>query len=169
MKKKVAIKKVIPFDFVLEQLEPLDVHTKPMFGCTAIYEGHRLLLILRDRPDYPEANGVWLATSIEHHESLRPEFPSMTDLTILGKPPTHWQVLPATSEDFEESALRACELCLARDPRIGKIPKTRKTSKNTKASPSRTKSGSTKTKSGAAKTKAKTKPKTTTRKKLKKR
>jgi hypothetical protein len=36
---------------------------------------------------------------------------------------TGWQVLPADAPDFEEGALRACELVVARDPRIGKVPK----------------------------------------------
>jgi hypothetical protein len=38
---------------------------------------------------------------------------------------THWQVLPADAPDFEEAALRACELVVARDTRIGKVPKSR--------------------------------------------
>jgi hypothetical protein len=36
---------------------------------------------------------------------------------------TGWQVLPQTDEHFEQEAQRACELVLAGDPRIGKIPK----------------------------------------------
>jgi hypothetical protein len=32
--------------------------------------------------------------------------------------------------DFEEAALRACELVAARDPRIGKVPKPRRTSES---------------------------------------
>jgi hypothetical protein len=31
-------------------------------------------------------------------------------------------VLPADAPDFEANALRACELVLAGDPRIGKVP-----------------------------------------------
>jgi hypothetical protein len=31
-------------------------------------------------------------------------------------------VLPTDADDFEEAALRACELVLAEDPRIGKVP-----------------------------------------------
>jgi hypothetical protein len=31
-------------------------------------------------------------------------------------------VLPTDADDFEEAALRACELVLAGDPRIGKVP-----------------------------------------------
>jgi hypothetical protein len=40
-------------------------------------------------------------------------------------------VLPAAASDFEEAALRACELVLARDPRIGKVPKARRASRLT--------------------------------------
>jgi hypothetical protein len=38
---------------------------------------------------------------------------------------TGWQVLPVDSPDFEGDALRPCELILAKDPRIGKVPKRR--------------------------------------------
>ena len=40
----------------------------------------------------------------------------------LGKKVTGWQVLPVDAQDFEQSALQACDLVLARDPRIGKVP-----------------------------------------------
>jgi hypothetical protein len=45
---------------------------------------------------------------------------------VLGGEVTHWQLLPADAPDFEEAALRACELILAGDPRIGKVPKPRR-------------------------------------------
>jgi hypothetical protein len=35
---------------------------------------------------------------------------------------TAWQLLPSDAQDFEEAALCACELVLAGDPRIGKVP-----------------------------------------------
>ena len=100
-----------------------------MFGCVAIYVEEKIVLILRDRPSYPTDNGVWLATTADHHESLRSEFPNMRSIGVLGKEVTGWQVLPVDAPDFEESALRACELVMARDPRIGKVPgeKKRKT------------------------------------------
>jgi hypothetical protein len=87
----------------------------------------KIVLILRDRRDHLSDNGVWLATSEEHHASLRREFPSMRTIQLLGKKETHWQVLPAEAPDFEESAMRACELVLARDPRIGRVPAPRRT------------------------------------------
>jgi hypothetical protein len=96
-----------------------------MFGCLAAYLGPKIVLVLRDKPEHPADNGVWLATTHEHHESLRREFPNMRSIQLLGKD-TGWQVLPADSPDFEEAALHACELIAARDPRIGKVPKPRR-------------------------------------------
>ena len=97
-----------------------------MFGCLAVYVGDRIVLILRDKPNQKADNGVWLATTKEHHESLRREFPSMRSVQVLGKEITGWQVLPAEAADFEEAALHACELVIARDPRIGKVPGARR-------------------------------------------
>ena len=98
-----------------------------MFGCLAVYVGNKIVLVLRDKADgATEDNGVWLATTREHHDSLRGEFPSMRSIGVLGKDVTGWQLLPATAPDFEEAALHACELITARDPRIGKVPKSRR-------------------------------------------
>lgn len=117
--------KHVPHEFVLEALAALSPWTRPMFGCVAVYVEERIVLILRDRPSAQADNGVWLATTPEHHESLRREFPQMRSIGVLGKEVTGWQVLPADAADFEEAALRACELVLQGDPRIGKIPKRR--------------------------------------------
>ena len=119
-------RKPIPHAFVLEALAPLSPRTRSMFGCLAVYVQERIVLCLRDKPASPGDNGVWLATTVEHHESLRREFPRMRSIAVLGKEVTGWQVLPADAPDFEGSALRACELILQRDRRIGKIPKSRK-------------------------------------------
>jgi hypothetical protein len=97
-----------------------------MFGCLAIYVQDKIVLILRNKTDAIADNGVWLATTREHHESLRREFPKMRSIQVLGKPVTGWQVLPADAPDFEEAALRACDLVLAADPRIGKVPASRR-------------------------------------------
>ncbi len=115
-------RKVVPHEFVLEALAPVSPWTRPMFGCLALYVEDKIVLILRDKPGSSADNGVWLATTKEHHASLRREFPNMRSIRVLGKRVTGWQVLPADSPDFEAAALRACELVLARDPRIGKVP-----------------------------------------------
>jgi hypothetical protein len=46
----------------------------------------------------------------------------MRSIPALGSGLTGWQMLPSDAPDFEEAALRACELILAGDPRIGKTP-----------------------------------------------
>jgi len=99
-----------------------------MFGCLAVYVGEKIVLFLRDKATNPADNGVWLATTAEHHDSLRRDFPSMRSIGLLDKRITGWQVIPADAFDFEEAALRACELVVAGDPRIGKVPASRRTS-----------------------------------------
>lgn len=115
-------RKALPHQFVLDAIAPISPHTRPMFGCLAVYVDDKIVLALRDRPDRTGDNGVWLATTIEHHPSLRREFPNMRSIGLLNKTVTGWQILPSDAPDFEEAALHACELVLARDPRIGKVP-----------------------------------------------
>ena len=122
-------RKPIPHEFVLDAIAALSPETRPMFGCLAIYVKNKIVLILRDKPASKADNGVWLATTKEHHASLREEFPNMRSIRVLGKKVTGWQVLPADAPDFEESALRACELIAAGDPRIGKVPASRRASR----------------------------------------
>jgi hypothetical protein len=122
-------RKPVPHAFVLDALAPLSPATRPMFGCLALYVGDQIVLILRDKPSDAD-NGVWLCTTEEHHESLRREFPNMRSIQVFRKKVTGWQVLPAAAPDFEEAALRACELITARDPRIGKIPGARRASRS---------------------------------------
>jgi hypothetical protein len=113
----------VPYEFVVDALTPLAPRVTRFFSGFAIYIGPKFVLILHDRPTSEADNGVWLATTVEHHESLRGEFPNMRSVQLFGTPLTSWQVLPVDAPDFEESALRACELIAARDPRIGKVPK----------------------------------------------
>ena len=112
--------------------------TKPFFGCTAVYVGEKIVLILRNKANEPESNGVWLATTPEHHQSLKSIFPALRSISVLGEATTGWQLLHFNNADFEESVGRACDLILNGDPRIGKIPK-RKTIKPTDKSKRSTK------------------------------
>lgn len=119
-------KKPLPHPFVLEAVSEVVTKTRPMFGSLAVYVREKIVFILRDKRDGSADDGVWLATTAEHHESLRREFPNMRSITVFGHDVTHWQVLATDTPDFEEAALRACELVLAGDPRIGRIPKSKK-------------------------------------------
>lgn len=120
--------KNIPFFFVIDYLTPLEPRVRPMFGCHAVYVGDKIVFILRDRKTHPEVNGVWIATGREHHKSLKKEFPSLCSVSVLnnGQGETGWQMLHAEADDFETLVVRACELVLHGDPRIGKIPKPKK-------------------------------------------
>jgi len=119
-------RKIVPHEFVLDAIAPASPHTRPMFGCLAVYVEDKIVLILRDKRESTADNGVWLATTKEHHASLRREFPNMRSISVLGKKVTGWQVLPSDAPDFEEAALRACQLIVDRDPRIGTVPGTRR-------------------------------------------
>ena len=119
--------KKLPFDFVLDELATLGPWTRPMFGCHAIYVEEKIVFILRDNKSPACDDGVWIATTAEHHASLRRQLPSMRSITVLANGgATGWQNLPAESDDFEQSVLRACAMVLAGDVRIGKIPKSRR-------------------------------------------
>jgi hypothetical protein len=117
-------KKKIPFAFVLDELAELAPWTRPMFGCTAVYVGEKIVFALRHKAKKNDSyNGIWVATTREHHASLRRELPSLCSIAVLGEGETNWQMLPLNAPDFEQSALAACALVRAGDPRIGKIPK----------------------------------------------
>jgi len=116
-------RKSIPHEFVLDALAPLTPRTRPLFGCLAVYFGSKIVLALRDKPTETSSNGVWLATTKEHHRSLQRELPYMQSIPVLDAGITGWQILPAHAPDFEEAALHACELIVAGDSRIGKVPR----------------------------------------------
>lgn len=118
--------KLIPFDFVLEYLSIEALLIRPMFGCHAVYTRGKIVLILRQRKDFPNDNGVWLATIKEHHLSLKKDFSPLRSISLFGDKPSGWQNLPADADDFEKAVIKACELILKGDPRIGKIPKLKK-------------------------------------------
>jgi hypothetical protein len=115
-------RKSVPHEFVLDAIAGRSPVTRSMFGCLAVFIQGKIVLILRDKREHTADNGVWLATTEEHHESLRREFPNMRSIELWGKKVTGWQVLPADTLDFEEAALHACQLVLAGDARIGKVP-----------------------------------------------
>lgn len=129
-------KKAPPYDFVLERLgdsAPFALSTRAMFGCTAVYADEKIVLILREKETETQDNGIWIATTRDHHESLKKEFPSMRSIEIFaGDGPTGWQNLPADADDFEAAAERVCRLILRGDPRVGKIPERAKKKINAK-------------------------------------
>lgn len=123
-------RKPVPHEFVLDALEPVKSETRSMFGCLAVYVNDKIVCALRDkRNETSDDDGMWLATTLEHHPSLRQDFPNMRSIRVLGKDVTGWQILPVDAPDFEEAAMRACEFIVAGDPRIGKVPASRRVPK----------------------------------------
>lgn len=118
------VQKTVPFNFVIENLYALDPIIKSMFGAYAIYVGNKIVLILRDKKD--EDSGVWIATTPEHHASLKKDFPSMRSIKVFGPGESGWQVLPMEDDDFESSVNQVCDFIIKGDKRIGKIPKPKK-------------------------------------------
>jgi len=131
MKDSVGVKKKIPFAFALEELDALSPATMSMFGGVIIYVGEKMTLFLYDREKLLGFKGVSLATTTEHYRSLAQEFSSTRDAEPrkIGKHP--WLHIPAAAADFEEQVLKACELILNGDPRIGRTPDEKKTRKAT--------------------------------------
>jgi hypothetical protein len=116
----------VPHAFVLDALARVEPTTRAMFGSIAVYVGEKIVLILRERHPPEADDGVWIATTKDHHASLRGELPSMRSISVFGLGITGWQVVPSTAPDYEEAALRVCAMILAGDGRIGKIPAPRR-------------------------------------------
>jgi len=120
-----------PHPFILEALDPLHPEVRPMFSGYAVYIGDKIVFMLRDSLKSPEDNGLWLVLSDAidpHSPALRKEFPSLRPIALLGGAIGHWLLIPSDHPNFESDSLHACDLILAHDPRIGRIPKSRQES-----------------------------------------
>lgn len=91
-----------------------------MFGCEAAYIDGMLCLVVADR-DEPW-NGLLVCTSQEHHAALTEEMPALRPHAVLGK----WLYVSQDDQAFEDIAEELTTLVLARDPRVGVEPKSRK-------------------------------------------
>jgi hypothetical protein len=114
---------------VIDALMPLSPEVRRMFSGFAVYSGDLLICMLLDSPKYPRDNGVWLVlseTANPEDKQLRREFPSLRSIELLGGAISHWLVIPSDNPSFEKEALHACDLLLRHDPRLGRIPKSRR-------------------------------------------
>jgi hypothetical protein len=100
-----------------------------MFSGFAIYSGNLLILMLRDHAASVLDNGLWLVLSeatLPNNPTLRRDFPSLRRIELLGDKIHHWLLIPSDSPTFESESLHACDLLLRHDPRLGRIPKSRR-------------------------------------------
>jgi hypothetical protein len=109
----------IPFDFVLERLEPLGPTTRAMFGSTGVYLGERVVFILRKKGDSDD--GVWVCFEPEVEAEVAALLPALQHIDVLGNVRS-WRKLAASHASFEDDVLYACKLLLAGDTRLGKLP-----------------------------------------------
>lgn len=118
-----------PHAFVLEALAPLNPEVRRMFSGFAVYISNRIVCMLREHPKSPADNGLWLVLSETANPAdpgLRREFPSLRSIRLLGDKIRHWLLIPCDGADFEAEALHACELLLSHDPRLGRVPESRR-------------------------------------------
>ena len=100
-----------------------------MFGSLAIYVEYKIVFLLRGSLNDLEANAVWLATAIEHHESLRSGFPNLRLIRIMGKDLTGWRYLRSTRRILRKVRCVQIQACEAGDsPQkppepLGTVPK----------------------------------------------
>lgn len=122
-------KQKAPHAFVVDALMPLSPEVRRMFSGFAVYLGDRIVCMLRDHVKSPRDNGVWIVLSESTNPTdpgLRREFPSIRAIELLGNKIGHWLLIPSDSPGFETDALHACDLLLRHDPRLGRIPKSRR-------------------------------------------
>ena len=113
--------KPIPFPFIIDELSSLRPTLSKVFGFTHVYLEDKLLFSLRDSATQRGTNGMWLYTTSEFGNSLMAEFPDLPRRQLWRSGKNAWVVLASRLGDFEQHALRACELILAGDRRIGRV------------------------------------------------
>jgi hypothetical protein len=119
-------RKTIPFEFILEALACPDLHTRPMFGCTAVYIGEKIMLVLRKKNGSDPDTGVWVCIPDPEVDAMKREFPMLRGVSFFENENSAWQVLHESEPDFEEICLAFCRMVRKNDQRIGRIPKQKK-------------------------------------------
>ncbi len=110
----------VPYNFVLRYLYPVRPRIKKMLGCYGLYLDKKLLLLLRDRENQPEFNGIFVATQPEFFDNLQNELHVSNMIFDIDGAPHTWIFLSEDLEDFDEKVKKACELIKVNDKRIGK-------------------------------------------------
>ena len=114
-------RRVHPYAWLWEPLESEPSFLlRSMFGTKAAYLEGKLMVCFSDGKE--PWRGLLVATEKHHHASLVAEIGDLRPHPVLPK----WLYLPDTGDSFERSAERVVELALCRDPRIGVMPKARK-------------------------------------------
>lgn len=110
----------VPYDFVLRYLYPVTPKIKKMLGCYGLFVNEKLLLLLRDRGNQPEFNGIFVATQPEFFDALQIQIHVSNMIFNLDGVPHTWIFLSEDLADFDAKVKKTCEMIKAGDERIGK-------------------------------------------------
>jgi hypothetical protein len=116
------MKSAPPYDFIFDYL-PANIIVNRVFGMYYIYMNNKNMLILRKLNKNINLNGIWIATGMAHHVSLKADVPGIANF-VLDNGKTHdsaWQLLQEEDDTFETDAIKICGLISRGDPRIGKL------------------------------------------------
>ena len=111
-----------PYDFIFDYLLP-NIIVNRVFGMYYTYLNKKNMLIFRKLSKNLLLNGIWIATGVAHHASLKTDVPGIADF-VFDNGKMHdsgWQLLQEGDDNFETAAIKVCELISRGDPRIGKV------------------------------------------------
>lgn len=110
----------VPHSFILSFFYPVRPAIKKMLGCYGLFVNKKLVMLLRERDNQPEFNGVFVATQPEYFDALSNELHSSNmDFDIDGAEYT-WIFISEDLDDFKEKVKKAAEMIKNGDERIGK-------------------------------------------------
>lgn len=110
----------VPYDFILAYLYPVRPRIKKMLGCYGLIKDEILLVLLRDRENQPEFNGIFVATQPQFFNTLQDEIHLSNMNFNLDGVEHSWIFLSEDLPDFNEKVKKTCEMIKAGDQRIGK-------------------------------------------------
>lgn len=110
----------VPYQFVLKELYPLRPQIKKMLGCYSLNLNKKLMILLRDKDENPEYNGVFIATQPAYYKALQNEIHTSRMEFDLDGSKDCWIFISEDLNDFEAIVAKACALIKNNDERIGK-------------------------------------------------
>lgn len=111
-----------PYAWLWEPLESDATFVlRSMFGAKSVYLDGKIVLCFSAGEE--PWRGVLVCTDTGRHAALQVDFPELTPHPILPK----WLYLPERHDRFEPVAASLVRLARRRDPRLGVVPKPRRT------------------------------------------
>lgn len=110
----------LPYSFVLKELFPFRPKIRKMLGGYALMNPPHLYMLLRETEDYPEYNGVYVATDPAFFPALQEEIHRSRMEVQLDGMDDSWIFISEDLDDFESKVKKACAMIREGDVRLGK-------------------------------------------------